>query len=196
MRTGRPLRLYSYPRGVLIHLLPFGAFAVAVTVVGALMVRDPGEVFPFVVGAWMYLVVAGLVIVLSWRLPVLQIDAHGWSSRLVLVKRTATWQEIRRVQVYRMGIEQGRKRRSTKRRSTRYVYNLFIYYKDAQKIPIVVPLSSLFLRPTPEKVEELLRRILRTYSLEIQLYGIQTSTEVQNLWIWHSCGGAQKWVGW
>jgi len=202
MRTSHPLRLYANPVRLLLYLLVFGA----VTLGGLWLVRTSGADPRFIVVGWIFivffgfgtaifLVQFGLDVIL--RRPVLQIDEQGWSSRPSLLqgKRSANWQDIKDVGIYRQWAGQSRIFRST-----RYAFYLVVHvrrpdnasrgwleafsirlYPSLQEARMAVPLNSLFLQATPEKVGQLLTYILNTYAHEIHLYGIQASTEVQDL---------------
>jgi hypothetical protein len=196
MRTSHPLRLYANPLRLFFLCLLCTAF----TVIGVLIVRDPTGVPCGAVGAWLCLIFFGLCAAIIFlqlvrdgilRRPVLQIDEQGWSSRptLFMRKRTAHWQDIAHVGLYRQFIGHGAS-----------TYWLVVHAKDPNKVVRVsfgpfakrfypslrgammaVPLNQLFLRATPKKAEEVLRRLISTYEFEFTLYGIQASTRVQIL---------------
>jgi hypothetical protein len=202
MRTGQPLCLYANPLRLLFLFLFCAAFAVG----GLFMVRDPAGVPCGAVGSWLCLVFFGFATVIVFlqlvrdgilRRPVLRIDEQGWYSRptLFMGKRTAYWQDIAHVGLYRQFLGQ-----HAIPRTTSYAYYLVVHAKDPGKAArvslgpfatrfypslrgalIAVQLNPLFLRTTPNKVEKVLQQILSTYDFEIGLYGIQTGTTVQNL---------------
>ena len=173
---------------------------------GVWLVRDSGGEVLFSAAGWVFLVVFGCgtaIMLLQLvrdgvlRYPLLQIDDQGWSSRrtLFLGKRTANWQDIEHIGVYRQYAGQ-----YNIVRTTSYLYYLVVQAKDPAKAarvsiypsamrfyPVLhealmaVPLNSLFLHTTPDKVEEVLQQILDIYSVEIASYGIQASTEIESL---------------
>ncbi len=202
MITSHSLRLYANPIRLLLYLLVFGA----ITLGGVWLLRTSGGDPLLVVVGWIFIVFFGLgtAIFLAQfvrdvvlRRPILQIDEQGWSSRPSLVqgKRSASWQDIEDLGVYRQWAGQ-----RGILRSTRYAYYLVVhgrrteiashgrldalsirFYPLLQESMMAVPLNTLFLRTTPEKVEQVLRYILHTYSHEIQVRRIQASTEVRDL---------------
>lgn len=202
MRTSHPLRLYANPLRLLFLGIVFGTF----TGVGAWLVRDSGGEVLFLAAGWIFLVVFGCATAIMLlqlvrdgvvRRPLLQIDDRGWSSNstLFLKKRAATWQDIKHIGIYRQYGGQ-----YTIVRTTSFLYYLVVHAKDPTKTERVsldpfallsypalhgalmaVPLNSLFLRTTPDKVEEVLKQIFDIYSVDIASYGIQASTEIKDL---------------
>jgi hypothetical protein len=202
MRTSHTLRLYANPLRVLFLGIVFGAF----TMLGVWLVRDSGGEFLFAAAGWIFLVVFGCATAIMllqlvrdgvWRRPLLQIDDQGWSSRptLFIGKRTAHWQDIEHIGIYRQYAGQ-----YTIVRTTNHLYYLVVHAKEPAKAArvsidpfamrfyptlheamMLVPLNSLFLHTTPDKVEEVLQQILDIYAVEITSYGIQASTEIESL---------------
>lgn len=133
------------------------------------------------------------------RVPVFQVNDQGWSrqGKLFGKKKTANWQDIVHVGVYRQRIRRG----LVGSLVAQNIYYIVVHGDDpngsARVSPytalnhrlypglrgalLVVPLNNLFLRATPAKVERILERIRAVYASEIRQYGIQIDTAIQRL---------------
>ncbi|MGO8950679.1 MAG: STM3941 family protein [Ktedonobacterales bacterium] len=199
MSVGGPLRLYFNTVKLLLYLLITGVFTLA-----GFWLQQNSEADPlFVLAGWVFLIFFGLATAavlfmivrnVIFRLPLLQIDEKGWTSRnLLLQKRAASWPDIERIGIYRQWMGQP----GLFRLGTTHTYYLVAYGKDRRKMTrdafwttaerfhrslheasIAIPVNSVFLRTTPERVERLLEHVRTTYAHDLQLNGIAVSNEL------------------
>jgi hypothetical protein len=201
MRTSQPIRLYVHP----LRLALFAAGWGIPTVFGVWVIHNSGgEVLLLAIGTILVvpcgclttLVLLELLVGSILRYPQLQIDARGWSTpaRLFSEKRSAAWPDIQCIGMYQLDAgDHGRF-------AIRYWYYLVIHPKDPanaaqrtnypltiwhcpalQGAMMLVGLNPVFWRTTPEKIEDTLQQALNAYAGEIAEYGIQMSTEIQDL---------------
>lgn len=205
MRVDHPLRLYANPLKLLLYWLGSAMFVAA----GIWMLHTPSisESLFYGVVAWACIGFFGLGVVIFlimifrdvfFRLPVLEIDEQGWSCRTTLFvkKQTANWQDIDHVAIYRRWM-----RESAIRHKPRYMYYLVVhgvdpskpagvsrfsarlyrFYPALREALMVVPLNTVFVRTTPEKVERILTRIRAAYDFELRLYDIRVDSEIHQM---------------
>jgi hypothetical protein len=197
MSTSQPLRLYANPVKEFLYLLGSSAFVL----VSFWLLQDPKvRANPSkIVTAYVAIVFFGLCSVVFlimilretvFRLPVLQIDALGWSYKPPLGgnAQAVPWQNIRAIAVLRQKMPRTS------------MYYLVVYARDPQQVPhpraqaftarfypslsgaaLSVPLNTLFVRTTPAKSKRLLDRIVSTYTHEIQLHRVQVSGEMYDM---------------
>ena len=205
MSEDKALRFYARPLKLVLLILAPAAFVA----LGIWMLRTPdisADQFNVVV-AWAAVGFFGLgaVVLLIifvrdvvFRLPVLQIDEQGWVTRTTLFvkKQTANWQDIDHVAVYRQWLRDRSIRHRPKymywlvvhgvdpgkvARNSRFAARRYRFYPALWESLMVVPLNNLFIRTTPEKVEQLLARIRATYDSELHQYDIRVDTETHPL---------------
>lgn len=197
MITSQPLRLYANPVKQFLYLLGSAAFVS----IGILLLQDPKvRANPSKTAmAYAAIVFFGLCAVIFlimmlrytiFRLPVLQIDAEGWSYKPPLAgeAQMVPWQNIRAIAVLRQKMPRTS------------MYYLVVYARDPQQAPhprtraftaslypalsgaaMSIPLNTLFVRMTPANTKRLLERIVSTCAHEIQLYGVQVSAELYDM---------------
>lgn len=197
MSTNYPLRLYANPVKQFLYLVGSTAFVS----IGLLMLQDPkvrADAFKTTM-AYVVIVLFGLcaavflIMMLRYvvfRLPVLQIDAQGWSYKNPVVGKAQAvpWQNIRAIALFRQ------------KASRTSMYSLVVYARDPQQVPhprtraftasfypalsgaaLSVPLNSLFVRTTPANSKRLLERIVSACAHDIQLHRVQVSAEMYDM---------------
>lgn len=197
MITSQPLRLYANPMKQFLYLLGSAVFVS----IGFLMLQDPKvRANPSqIIAAYAAIIFFGLgggvflIMILRYtifRLPVIQIDAQGWSYKPPLAGKAQTvpWQNIRAIALLRQQMPRTS------------MYYLVAYARDPQQVPhprtqaftarfypslsgaaLSIPLNTLFVRTTPAKSKRLLERIASTCAPEIQLHKVQVSAEMYGM---------------
>jgi hypothetical protein len=197
LAVDQTLRIYSNPLKLILYFCASLGFVVA----ALLLLRDPTfrvnasktaiayvAVFFFGLGVIVFFVMLlrdGIL-----RRPALQIDAHGWtySPSLGFRSQRVSWQDIGGVAIYRQQVRSSR------------MYYLVLNAKHVEGLPpsraramttslyptlshaaMSVPLNTVFMRTTPQKVEQLLRDIHARFANEMHHFGVVVTDTIQEI---------------